>query len=173
MLQILIVAGFETTIRLLGNCLHSLLAERRHWRTIVDDPARIPAVVEEALRFDGPLLGTMRRATEDVELAGCTIPSGALVQVLMSSADHDEAVFPNADAFDPDRTAPAGHLAFGLGVHFCIGAPLARLETRVALEQLSRRLPSLRLAPGRRVSYRPNLLVRGLEELRVEWDDRL
>jgi cytochrome P450 len=173
MLQILIAAGFETTIRLLGTCLHSLLRERRHWQAIVGDPARIPAVVEEALRFDGPVLGTMRRATEDVEVAGCAIPGGALVQVLMASANHDEAVFPEAETFDPDRASPAGHLAFGQGVHFCIGNLLARLEMRVALEQLSRRVPSLRLARGRPVSYRPSLLVRGPDELHVEWDDRL
>jgi cytochrome P450 len=173
MLQILIVAGFETTIRLLGTCLHNLLRERRHWESIVDDPASIPAVVEEALRFDGPVMGTMRRARADVELGGTIIPSGALVQVLMASANHDETVFPDAETFDPHRAAPAGHLSFGQGVHFCIGALLARLEMRVALEQLSRRLPSLRLAPDHRVSYRPNLLVRSLEELQVEWDGRL
>ncbi|HXM58037.1 MAG TPA: cytochrome P450 [Candidatus Dormibacteraeota bacterium] len=173
MLQILIAAGFETTIRLLGSCVRSLLTDRRHWEAIVEDPTRIPAVVEEALRFDGPVVSTLRRATEDVDVSGTTIPSGALVMVVVSSANHDEAVFPDAETFHPDRVAPAGHLAFGQGVHFCVGALLARLETRVALEQLSRRLPSLRLAPGHRVGYRPNLLVRCLEQLHVEWDDRL
>jgi cytochrome P450 len=173
MLQILTLAGFETTMRLLGSCLHILLAERRHWRAIVDDPARIPAVVEETLRFDGPVLSTLRRAKEDVELGGTTVPEGALVQVLTSSANHDEAVFPHAETFDPYRAAPAGHLAFGQGVHFCIGAPLARLEMRVALEQLSRRLPSLRLAPEQGVTYTPSLLVRGPNRLDVEWDERL
>jgi cytochrome P450 len=173
MLVVLIMAGFETTVRLLGSCLNALLTERRHWQMILDDPARIPAIVEETLRFAGSAMSTFRRATEDVELLGVTVPNAALVQVLMASANHDEAVFPDADAFDPDRTAPAGHLAFGQGPHFCIGAPLARLETRVALEQLSRRLPSLRLVPGQPVRYRPGMLIRGPEELTVEWDDRL
>jgi cytochrome P450 len=173
MLQILVAAGFETTIRLLGSCMRSLLTERRHWEAIVDDPSRIPAVVEEVLRFDGPILSTLRRATEDVDLGGTTIPAGALVMVVVSSANHDEAVFPDAETFHPDRAAPVGHLAFGQGVHFCAGAVLARLETRVALERLSRRLPSLRLAAGHRVSYRPNLVNRSLEHLHVEWNDRL
>ena len=173
MLQILVAAGFETTVRLLSNCVRSLLTQRRHWEAIVEDPARIPAVVEEALRFEGPLVSTLRRATEDVTLSGTTIPREALVMVVVSSANHDEAAFPEGERFDPGRVAPAGHLAFGHGVHYCIGALLARLEARVALEQLSRRLPSLRLLPGHRDSYRPNLLGRILEELPVEWDARL
>lgn len=173
MLQILIAAGSETTVRLLTTCVRSLLADRRHWEAIVDDPGRIPAVVEEALRYDGPLVSVLRRATEDVDLSGTTIPRGARVMAVVSSANHDEAVFPDAETFDPDRDEPAGHLAFGQGVHFCVGAHLARLEMRVALEQLSRRLPSLRLSAGRRLRYRANLLLRTVKQLPVEWDDRL
>ena len=170
MLYVVLLAGFETTIKLLGNCLLALLAERRHWQAIVDDPARIPAVVEEVLRFDGPVLCTIRMTREDVDLGGTAIPAGSRVQVLMASANHDQAVFPEGEAFDPSRERPAGHLGFGFGVHFCIGAPLARLETRVALEQLARRLPRLRLVPDQQLEYKANLILRGLSRLLVEWD---
>ena len=170
LLRILLVAGFETTIKLMGTCLLHLLAERERWLGIVENPTRIPAVVEETLRFDGPLLGTMRQTREPVELGGKAIPAGAMVWASNSSANHDEAVFSEAGRYDATRERTAGHLAFGQGVHFCIGAPLARLEMRVALERLSARLPSLRLVPGQRLEYPPNIILRGLRELLVEWD---
>jgi cytochrome P450 len=170
LLFVVLLAGFETTIKLLGNCLRALLVERRHWQAVVDDPARIPTVVEEALRFDGPALCTFRTAREDVDLDGTPIPAGSRVQVLMASANRDEATFPDGESFDPSREHPAGHLAFGFGVHFCIGAPLARLETRVALEQLARRLPSLRLVPDQQFKHKANLILRGPQRLLVEWD---
>ncbi len=170
MLRILLIAGYETTVKLLGSCLLHLLSRPERWRSVVEDPTRVPAVVEEALRFDGPVLGSMRTAREAVELGGRPIPQGAAVWVLNSSANRDEAVFPDGETFDPDRERPAGHLAFGYGVHFCIGAPLARLETRIALERLAARLPSLRLVADQEISYRPNMILRGLHQLLVEWD---
>ncbi len=173
MLQIVIVAGFETTIRLVSSCLCKVLAERRHWRALVAAPGGIPAVVEEALRFDGPVLTIMRKAREDVELGGQTIPKGALVGVLVGSANHDEAVFANPETFDAARERTSAHLAFGHGVHFCLGASLARLETRIGMEQLARRMPSLRLVPDQRVAYAGSTMLRGPERLLVEWEDRL
>jgi len=105
-----------------------------------------------------------------VILGGKTLPQGARVQVVLGSANHDEAQFPNAETFHPAEAQQNRHLAFGYGVHFCIGSPLARLEVRIALEQLSQRIPSLRLVPGQEIGYMPNLVLRGLKQLLVEWD---
>lgn len=171
MLQVLLLGAVPNTRKFLGNCLHRLLADYRHWQMILDDPGRIPAVVEEALRMDGPTLTSFRTTTEEVEIGGKTIPKGALVQVLWASANRDESAFTDPETFDPGRVRSVGHLEFGHGAHYCVGAPLARLEMRIALEQLSARMPSLRLVQGRRVTYTCNLFSRGLEQLLVEWDD--
>lgn len=170
MIFVLFGAGFETTIQFLGNCLFSLLSDRAYWQDIHEHPQHIPAIIEEALRFNAPSLCTFRVTTQDVELGGKTIPRGSVVQVLMAAADYDETVFAHPESFDPQREKLNRHLAFGYGVHFCIGAPLARLETRVALEQLSQRIPSLRLVPGQSPSYPPNLLMHGIQRLLIEWD---
>lgn len=169
-LNLLFGAGFETTVKFLGNCLLALLSDRTHWQAIRENPQSIADIVEELLRFNSPSLSTFRRATEDVELGGQTIPKGAMIQVLMASADHDEAQFPAGDTFDPHREKTNRHIAFGYGVHFCLGAPLARLETRIALERLSQRLPSLRLVPNQEISYTPDLIFHGVKQLLVEWD---
>jgi len=170
LLATLILAGFETMVNFLANCLYHLLAERNQWEVMVADPSCIPQIVEESLRFDPPGLATMRVTTEAVVLGGKSIPQGAKVQVVHASASHDEALFPDPETFQPSREQPTRHLAFGHGIHFCIGAPLARLESRVLLEQLCQRLPSLRLVPGQDVSYTPNLIFHGLKQVLVEWD---
>ena len=171
LLYLVFSAGFETTVNFLGNCLLVLLSDHAHWQSMQEHPQSIPDKVEELLRFASPVLGIFRRTNQDVELGGQLIPKGAMIQVLLASADHDEAVFHDAETFDPQSEKTNRHIAFGYGVHFCLGAPLARLETRIALEQLSQRLPSLRLVPGQDISYTPNLLFRGLKQLFVEWDD--
>jgi cytochrome P450 len=168
--RLLLSAGFETTIKLLGNTMLRLLSDRRRWQDVLAHPERIPDVVEEELRLDGPVMATMRRSSEAVEVGGATIPEGAMVYVVLGSADRDETLCPEAGTYDPDRELAAPHVAFGYGIHFCIGAPLARLEMRIALEQLARRLPSLRLAPGQRVRYDQGLILRGPSQLLVEWD---
>src|SRR5262249_16478861 len=98
------------------------------------------------------------------------IPKGAMIQVLLASADHDETIFPAAESFNLSRGKANRHIAFGYGPHFCLGAPLARLETRIALEQLSQRLPSLRLVPDQEISHTPSIIFHGLKRLLVEWD---
>ena len=170
LLHILLLAGFETTVKFIGNCMYHLLSPREHWEALVANPESIPQVVEEALRFDTPVLTTLRVAREEVILGGKTLPQGTRVQVVLTSANHDEEKFPDAETFCPALEQPNRHLAFGYGVHFCIGSPLARLEGRVALEQLSQRLPSLRLVPGQDIGYTPNLVLHGLKQLLVEWD---
>ena len=124
--------------------------------------------MEEALRYDGPMQFLFRRATQDVELAGTRIPAGATVMPLIGSANRDDAQFPDADRFDVARN-PQGHLGFGVGIHFCLGASLARLEARVALEELLARFASFeRTQPN--VEYVDSFLVRGLKRLPLRFE---
>ncbi|MDO8435020.1 MAG: cytochrome P450 [Candidatus Binatus sp.] len=132
---LLLIAGNETTTNLIGNAMIALLDHPETMARVSSDPTLIPKVVEEALRYDGPVQGIFRQATEDVNLAGARIPAGAMVLPLFASADRDERQFPNSEQFDIDRNTD-GHLAFGFGTHFCLGAPLARLEAKIALEEL-------------------------------------
>ncbi|HEU4533905.1 MAG TPA: cytochrome P450 [Polyangiaceae bacterium] len=168
LLSVLIFAAHETTSNMLGNALLHLLREPARWRALCEEPAGIPAALEEALRFDAPVQGMTRTATRATELGGVALPAGARVFALFASANRDETAVADADRFDPARSAP--HLSFGRGPHFCIGAALARLEGRVALECLARRLPNLRLADGRPPAYAPNIVHRGPTALRLAWD---
>lgn len=170
MLRFLLLAGIEEPFRFLSNCLFHLLEHRSHWEALVQNPELIPQFVEEGLRFDGSSLGVWRIAKEDVVIKGKYIPKGARIQVLQSSANHDEAIFSHPEIFDPFREGLQRHIAFGQGIHTCLGASLVRLEVRVALEQLSQRLPSLRLVPHQRLNYSHSLVSHGIEQLLVEWE---
>jgi len=165
---LLLVAGNETTTNLLGNTLIALLDHPDELARVRRDPARIPALLEEALRFDGPIQFLFREAMQDVELAGVTIPAGATVIPLLGSANRDDAQFADAHRFDVSRNTQ-GHLAFGLGIHFCLGASLARLEARIALEELLPRFAAFERRE-QRVEYVDSYLVRGPKRLplRVE-----
>jgi cytochrome P450 len=160
---VLLVAGNETTTNLLGNTLITLMTHPEELARVRRDPSRIPALVEEMLRYDGPIQFLFRRAREDVEIAGVKIPAGAVVLPLIGSANRDESQFPHADRFDPSRNTQ-GHLAFGLGIHFCLGASLARLEARVALEELLPRFAAFEHTEPR-VQYIDSYLVRGPKKL--------
>jgi cytochrome P450 len=160
---LLLVAGNETTTNLLGNTLLALMAHPEELASVRRDPSRIPALVEEALRYDSPIQFLFRQAREDVELGGVKIPAGATLMPLLGSANRDEAQFPHADRFDPSRNTQ-GHLAFGLGIHFCLGASLARLEARVALEELLPRFALFERAEPR-VQYVDSYIVRGPKRL--------
>ena len=166
----LTLAGHETTANLLGNCLRQLLTLPEQWRLVRADPANIPRAVEEALRADTSVHALMRTTTEPVELGGVALPRGARLALLFASANHDEAYFPDAARFDLSREQAKPHLAFGHGIHHCVGAQLARLEGKVALELLSTRLPGLRLAAGQEADWVVNPIHRGLRELHIEWD---
>ncbi|MEU0881020.1 cytochrome P450 [Lentzea sp. NPDC005914] len=164
------LADFDMTVNVLALGMRSLLAGRREpWIGIVDDPATIPSVIEELLRYEGPIVSLFRYATENAEIGGHPVPAGAQVQLLLAAANRDEAVYHCPESFDPSRQMPTVHLSLGAGAHFCVGAPLARMQTRVALEQLSSRLPGLRLAPGQEVTFRPDLRTRVPAGLIVEW----
>ncbi|MDL5156169.1 cytochrome P450 [Actinomycetospora termitidis] len=144
---LLLLAGFETTSGLIGNAVAAMLASGS-WDDLVDDPSTAAAVVEETLRFDPPVQFTARVPHEDVELAGTTVPADSTVLALLGAAGRDPAVHTDPEVFDPTRTTAAEHLAFSGGLHYCLGAPLARLEGRVALEALATRMPTLRRLPG-------------------------
>lgn len=167
--SVLVFASQETTTNLIGSALVHLLRHPESWRALCEDPSLIPQAIEEVLRYDAPASAMMRSTTEDVVLSGTPMPKGARLLLLFISANRDEEAFDQADRFDIRRESTARHLGFGYGTHFCVGAPLARLQARVALEALTQRMPSLRLAPGERAVYLPNLLNRGPQRLMVEW----
>ncbi|MFT3765189.1 MAG: cytochrome P450 [Minicystis sp.] len=168
-LCVLIFAAHETTTNMLGNTLLHLLRRPEQWRALCADPARIPAALEEGLRYDPPVQGMTRTVTAATELGGVALPAGARVFVVFASANRDPACASDPDRFDPAR-APAQHLSFGRGPHFCVGAALARLEGRIAIERLARRLPNLRLAGDGPLPYSPNLVHRGPTALEIAWD---
>ncbi len=148
----LLVGGNETTTSLITNAVWRLLGEPTLWRRLVADPSLIPAAVEESLRYDPPVLGLYRNLTRSVELHGVEIPQGSKVMLHYGAANRDPAVFENPDRFSLDRPARR-HMAFGLGVHFCLGAQLARLEGRIALTRLLQRFPDLTLlGEGERIA---------------------
>lgn len=166
--QQLLVAGNETTTKLLTETMRLLANHPDQWRSLQRDPSRAPNVIEEALRLSTPTQGVFRIATRDHELEGVHIPKGARLVIVFASANRDEALYADADAFDPDRTGLRDHLAFGKGIHFCLGAALSRLEGRVALEELARRLDSFTLAESNAFEYFPSFLLRGLTRLDVD-----
>jgi cytochrome P450 len=168
---LLIVAGHETTVGLIGNGVLNLLTHPDQLELVRADPALLGRAVEELLRFEGPVERTLNRwATTDVELGGETIRRGELVIAIVGSADRDEERFADPDRLDVTR-GDRRHLAFGLGPHYCLGAPLARLEAEIALGTLVRRLPGLRLTvPREELEWRPTPGFRRLVSLPVEWD---
>jgi len=166
----LVVAGHDTTTSLIGNSVVALLRHPEQLAALRSDPDRIPAAVEELLRYDAPVPhSTFRYAVAPVEIEGVTIPAGAQVIISLAAANRDPDRFPDAEALELDRTDQR-HLAFGHGIHFCLGAALARMEGRLALGSLLRRFPELRLAvrPDElHWNHGDGLVLRGLSELPV------
>ncbi|MCX4641382.1 MULTISPECIES: cytochrome P450 [unclassified Streptomyces] len=164
---LLLVAGYITTVNLIGSGIAALLAHPDQLQILRDDPELLPGAIEEFLRYDGPVNpGIARFAREDVAIAGVAIPRGATVLVASAIADRDPAQFPHPDRLDVTRQDNA-HLAFGHGIHYCLGAPLARLEGQIAMETALRRLPHLSLAvPPSELRWRSGGL-RGPEKLPV------
>ncbi|MFE1869644.1 cytochrome P450 [Streptomyces sp. NPDC059496] len=170
---LLLVAGHETTVNLIGNGVRALLAHPGQLAALRADPdGLIDGAVEEMLRYDGPVQhATYRFAAADLELGGVTITAGSSVLVALAAADRDPARFaePGPDVFDIRRTGP-GHLAFGHGIHFCLGAPLARMEGRIAVRALLERFPDLAEDPeAGPPDWLPGVLMRGVTRLPLRW----
>ncbi len=165
---LLLIAGYETTVNLIGNGVLALLQHPEQRRLFTEDPTVVESAIEELLRFTSPLdMASQRFAREELVLHSASILPGDIVLAMVGSANHDETQFPDPETFDIRRD-PNRHVAFGQGVHFCIGAPLARLEGQIAMTTLFRRFPSLRLAhEPEKLRWRKSLIVRGLEQLPV------
>ncbi|KIE51158.1 MAG: cytochrome P450 [Acidimicrobiales bacterium] len=164
----LVVAGNETTTKTLTEMMRLLGENPEQWKMLRDDPERAGKVVEETIRMTTPTQGFWRFAKRDVEVAGTKIAAGTRMVVMFASANRDESVFPNGDTFDPDRDDLFSHLAFGKGAHYCLGASLARLELRVALEELVKRIDSFELTAANNFDYLPSFMLRGLKSLEIE-----
>jgi cytochrome P450 len=167
-IQQLLVAGNETTTKMLTEMMRLLAENPDKWAAVKADRSLIPGVVEETLRLSTPTQGMFRIATRDVELGGVHIPKGSRVVVVYSSANRDENIFINPDEFDPERANVTDHLAFGKGTHFCVGANLSRLEGRVALEEIAKRLDSFTLPDTNTFQYHPSFMLRGLTSLDLD-----
>jgi cytochrome P450 len=166
MVFLLLVAGHETTVNLIGNGVLALVNNPGELAALRADMSLLPSAIEEFLRYEGPLINaTYRFTTEPVEIDGVTIPEGQFVVVSLSTANRDPRRFDEAERLDI-RREPGGHLAFGHGIHYCLGAPLARLEAEIAFTGLLRAFPTIELAvPADELAWRPGTLIRGLRQL--------
>ncbi|MFJ8011247.1 cytochrome P450 [Streptomyces sp. NPDC096339] len=166
---LVLFAGYENTAQLIGNAIHTLLRQPDHLALLRKDPSRLPAAVVELARLEGPALLAIRRfPTEDVTIAGVTVPAGETVLLSLSAANRDPARFSHPEVLDFDRDT-SGHLALGHGIHYCIGGPLARAEVEIALAALLDRYPTLELLDSA-PRWRRSLRSRGLEELPVRYE---
>jgi cytochrome P450 len=166
MCLLLLLGGNETTTNLIGSTVLTLLSHPAELAKVRADLTLVPQMIEEMLRYEAPAQALLRQATADTKIAGSTIPAGSGVMILYGSANRDERQFPNPDVFDVTRN-PQEHLAFGFGIHYCIGAPLARLEARIAMDAFLRRFPKVSLRDQRR-EWIDSFVVRGPKSLPLE-----
>lgn len=172
-IQQLLVAGNETTTKLLTESMRLLAEHPLEWKKLQEDPSRAGLVVEECLRLATPTQGMFRFVTRDTEIGGVAVPKGTMVVVMFASANRDEDVFgDDVDAFDPDRANLRAQIAFGKGVHYCIGANLARLEAVNALRILSERLGTVELVDPDAIEYEPSFVLRGIKRLDLRFTAR-
>ena len=165
--NLFLVGGNETTTNLIGNTVNALMLHPEQRAVLEESPEQIPAAIEEVLRWDAPVQGLFRTTRKDVEIDGTVIPADSRVQLVYGSANRDERHYPDADLFQIDRNA-RDHLAFGGGPHYCIGAPLARLETKIVMEALLKRTRNMRSSDD--AIQNLNILVRGFRNMPVAFD---
>ncbi|TPI56057.1 cytochrome P450 [Mesorhizobium sp. B3-1-3] len=163
----LLLAGHETTTNAAGNLFLELMKHPEQWAKIVRNPGLIPNAVEEGLRHASSVVAWRRTAKVDVTIAGQDIPKGSKILIALGSANHDDTRFENAECFDVERKNPREHLAFGTGIHSCLGAPLARLELKILLEELSAQFPKMTLVPDQQIDWTKTISFRGPSQLRV------
>jgi cytochrome P450 len=164
---LILIAGHETTVNLIGNGTLALLRHPDQLQRLRENPGLIGTAIEELLRYDGPVQRTARIPDQDITIAGHRIAKGEMVMPFIGAADRDPAQFPNPDRLDIGRTENR-HIAFGWGIHFCLGAPLARIEAQAAIGTLVQRFPKLALATDK-TEFRPSLTLRGLTQLPVSF----
>lgn len=171
MIALLIVAGHETTVNLIGNGMLAILRYPDQAALLRREPQLIDVAIEEFLRYTGPVeMATTRYAAEDIEIGGTFIRAGTPIIVILAAANRDPAVFQDAAELNVTRESNK-HLGFGYGVHYCLGAPLARLEARIAFNTLLKRMPAIRLSvPASQLKYNEGTIVHGLVRLPVRWD---
>ena len=166
----LLFAGHETTTTLISNALRVLLAHPDQWRQVVENPSRIPAAVDEVLRYSPSIVAWRRRATTDATVGGVAIPAGANLLLVMGSANRDETHFHDPEVFDISRPDARDHLAFGFGIHYCLGNLLAKLQARIAVEEVARLAPVLRLVDAEPIRFGHNLSFRAPVRVPVTWE---
>jgi cytochrome P450 len=167
----LLVAGHETTTAQMTNGLLHWLTQRDQWQLLCEQPDLIPGAVEEMMRYDPSVCAWRRYVETATVIDGVEIPAGANLLLMLNSANRDESFFPAPEIIDVRRENIKEHLAFGYGIHYCVGAPLARLEMTVLFEEMTRLMPSLRLASGQALSYTRNISFRGPLQLAVRWEN--
>lgn len=165
----LLFAGHETTTTLISNAMRVLLSHPDTWQSIVEDPKKIPAAIDETLRTDGSIVAWRRKAMKDTVVGGVDVPQGANLLLVMGSANRDETKFESAETFDIDRPNSREHLSFGFGIHYCLGNMLAKLQAKIAIEETARLLPNVRLQDGADINFRENLSFRVPLEVPVTW----
>jgi cytochrome P450 len=163
-------AGHDPVTALLCNTLRCLLPRRDQWQALVDDPTLAANAVEETLRYESSQIGWRRITTRPTELGGVQLPAGTRIYLNFAAANRSPELFDQPETFDIRRDNANRHISFGKGIHFCLGSGLARMEARIALELLSRRIPSLRLVDGQELTFFPNITFRGPDTLWLEWD---
>ncbi|QIZ36544.1 cytochrome P450 [Saccharopolyspora sp. ASAGF58] len=168
-----ISAGHESTAQALASITYRLLTTPAGWRELAEGSVKSPALVEEGLRFDGPISGFFRTAKADCEIAGTPIPKGSRIFLAFGAGSRDKEVFPEANKFLTERSNARSHLAFGGGPHHCVGAALARLELSIALDRLAHNFPNLRLVSGQSTHHLPRFPLRALSDFLVSTDAEL
>lgn len=164
----MLFAGHETTTTLIGNAVRELLLHDS-WGSLVENPARIPNAIEEVLRFAPSIVAWRRKVLSDTQIAGQTLSAGSELLLVMGSSNRDPSQFADSERFDIERTNARNHTSFGFGIHFCLGAPLARMQAKVVLEELTQSLPGLRLVPSQTFEFVPNTSFRAPLSLQVQW----
>ncbi|MBB5640577.1 cytochrome P450 [Cryobacterium roopkundense] len=168
----LLFAGHETTTTLISNTIRELLTHPAEWQKLIDDPSRIPAAIDETLRFSPSIVGWRRKALVDTEIGGVPIAAGSNILLLMGSANRDPGTFDEPETFDINRVNARNHLSFGFGIHYCLGNLLAKMQDKIVVEETLKAAPGLRLVDADNIVFGNNLSFRAPTSVPVTWGDQ-